>query len=157
VKVPDYRQQVIESYAAMSRDRIFYRHASVAMLKHRCSPGPGAMWSLSALSLLMPPSLALAQTYRLSPFAGGGLPSNIQGTAAALGSTDPVAVAVDSSGNVYFTDDNSSVTVADVQLVINETLGSSPPLADLNQDGAVNVTDVQIAVNSALGLGCATP
>ena len=44
--------------------------------------------------------------------------------------------------------------VVDVQLAINEALGTALPLHDLNHDGDVNVADVQKLVNAALGLGC---
>jgi hypothetical protein len=50
---------------------------------------------------------------------------------------------------------NGSVTVADVQLIINEALGVTSAVNDLNGDGVVNVADVQIEINAALGLGCA--
>ncbi len=49
---------------------------------------------------------------------------------------------------------DGSANVADVQLIINEALGVSPPTHDLNHDGTVNVADVQKVINSALGLGC---
>jgi hypothetical protein len=47
--------------------------------------------------------------------------------------------------------------VSDVQVMVNETLGTSPPANNLNGTGAVNVSDTQIAVNAALGMGCITP
>jgi hypothetical protein len=79
--------------------------------------------------------------------------------------------AVDSSGNPIVTpcvagqiryavcdiNGDSAITVADVQLVINEALGVAPPVHDLNGDGSVNVADVQIVINAALGLGCNVP
>jgi hypothetical protein len=46
--------------------------------------------------------------------------------------------------------------VADVQAVINESLGVTPPDADLNGDGVVNVVEVQIVSNDALGCGVTT-
>ena len=51
---------------------------------------------------------------------------------------------------------DGSVNVADLQLVINEALGSAPPVHDLNGDGRVNVADVQIAVDAVLHEGCAS-
>jgi len=51
---------------------------------------------------------------------------------------------------------NGNITVADVQLVINEALGAAWAGNDLNEDGVVNVVDVQIEINAALGLGCAS-
>jgi len=49
---------------------------------------------------------------------------------------------------------NPTPGIADVQKMINEALGGSAPLNDLNQDGWVNVVDVQIVINAVLGLGC---
>jgi hypothetical protein len=49
---------------------------------------------------------------------------------------------------------DGSVSVSDVQLVINEVLGVSPAVHDLNHDGRVTVADVQIVINAVLGLGC---
>jgi hypothetical protein len=47
-----------------------------------------------------------------------------------------------------------SPTVADVQAIVNEALGSALPANDVNGDGAVDVLDVQLVINAALGLGC---
>jgi hypothetical protein len=47
-----------------------------------------------------------------------------------------------------------SITVANVQLIVNEALGVTAPLSDLNADGVVNVVDVQIQIDAVLG--CAT-
>lgn len=46
------------------------------------------------------------------------------------------------------------VGVADVQAIINQALGVSPPTYDLNQDGVVNVADVQPVIDAAMGKGC---
>ena len=48
-----------------------------------------------------------------------------------------------------------STTIADVQGMINEALGSAAGRNDLNGDAIINVADVQIAMNDAVGLGCA--
>jgi hypothetical protein len=48
-----------------------------------------------------------------------------------------------------------NTSVADAQAIVNEALGVSRALDDLNEDGSVNVVDVQIVLNSVLGLGCA--
>jgi hypothetical protein len=45
-------------------------------------------------------------------------------------------------------------SISDVQSIINQALGASAAVSDLNHDGTVNVTDVEIVVNAALGLGC---
>jgi hypothetical protein len=44
--------------------------------------------------------------------------------------------------------------VIDVQAIVNEALGVSVPVDDLNQDGRVNILDIQLVVNSALGMNC---
>ena len=46
--------------------------------------------------------------------------------------------------------------VADVQLLINEALGGTSPIHDLNLDGAVDLVDIQIELNAVLGMGCTT-
>lgn len=48
-----------------------------------------------------------------------------------------------------------SVTLADVQQVVNEALGVKKAANDLNTDGVVNAVDVVIVVNAILGNGCA--
>jgi hypothetical protein len=49
---------------------------------------------------------------------------------------------------------DGTVTVADVQLMINMALGLTTDQCDLNGDGKVDIADVQIVINAALGLGC---
>ncbi len=50
---------------------------------------------------------------------------------------------------------DSSVNVIDVQLSINQALGTvACGTADVSQDGICNVIDVQRLINAALGLGC---
>jgi subtilase family serine protease len=44
--------------------------------------------------------------------------------------------------------------VADVQAIVNQSLGISPPASDLNQDGTVDVVDVQIAIADVLSFRC---
>jgi hypothetical protein len=73
--------------------------------------------------------------------AGGGL-----ATASTAGTVTPFTCDLNGDG---------SVNVADVQLMINQALGTVPAANDLNHDGSVNVADVQKEINAALGLGCA--
>ena len=47
-----------------------------------------------------------------------------------------------------------STNAADVRAIVNEALGVTPAVNDLNGDGVVNVVDVQIVINAALGSGC---
>lgn len=61
---------------------------------------------LPAVFLALATSIASAQTYTISTFAGGALPVNIPGTSASL-ATEPQYVASDPAGNLYFVDQNS--------------------------------------------------
>ena len=45
-------------------------------------------------------------------------------------------------------------SVADVQRIVNEALGTAAHANDLNSDGVINVADIAIVINSALGRGC---
>jgi hypothetical protein len=49
---------------------------------------------------------------------------------------------------------DETTSVADVQMVINEALGTTPALDDLEGDGVVNVVDIQKVINALFGLGC---
>jgi hypothetical protein len=49
---------------------------------------------------------------------------------------------------------NALIDVSDVQAILNQMLGISPPANDLTGDGVVNVLDVQIEINAAIGLAC---
>jgi len=60
------------------------------------------------------------------------------------------------SGSVCDLSGDGVLSAADVQLVINEALGTTQASNDLNNDGSVNVVDVQIVMNAALGLSCSS-
>ena len=60
---------------------------------------------LTVLFAVLASTALVAQSYTISTFAGGAPQVNILGTSAALGA--PNGVAVDSSGNLYFTAQNS--------------------------------------------------
>jgi hypothetical protein len=47
-----------------------------------------------------------------------------------------------------------TVSSADVQTIVNQALGNSMAINDLNADGRVTVADVQIVIAAALGQGC---
>ena len=49
---------------------------------------------------------------------------------------------------------DGKTNVADVQGMVNESLGGTSAANDLNRDGVVNVVDVQIVLNGVLNLGC---
>jgi hypothetical protein len=46
---------------------------------------------------------------------------------------------------------STAINVAAVQLIVNEALGISSPVDDLNQDGVVNLGDVQQVITALLG------
>lgn len=48
-----------------------------------------------------------------------------------------------------------TMSVADVERVIQESLGILPAVDDLNHDGVINIADVQILANAVMGVGCA--
>jgi uncharacterized repeat protein (TIGR01451 family) len=49
---------------------------------------------------------------------------------------------------------HTSVTVSDVQAIVNQGLGSSKAANDINKDGVVNVVDIQIVINAVLYTSC---
>jgi hypothetical protein len=49
---------------------------------------------------------------------------------------------------------DTTASVADVQRMVNESLGISQPNNDLNRDGVVNVADLQKVIQAAMGAGC---
>jgi hypothetical protein len=73
------------------------------------------------------------------------------------GGRDVVAVRFTLEASTVSCDVNtdSLVNVIDVQLAVNQTLGTTPcGTADLNGDGQCNVIDVQRIINAALGASC---
>jgi hypothetical protein len=72
------------------------------------------------------------------------------GGSASASASDPTA-----TQNLCDLKQTGSVTVSDVQIIINEALGVAPIVYDLSGTGVVTVVDVQIEINAALGLGCA--
>ena len=75
--------------------------------------------------------------------SGGG---SLQATA-----TDTIVI---QSGACFIATGHPPAGAADVQAVVNESLGTASRAHDLNQDGKVNVTDIQIVINAVLNLGC---
>jgi hypothetical protein len=84
-------------------------------------------------------------------------PSPVMNQVSVLGGGSPGAAASDLTSIAVFTcnaSGNGTTNVGDVQLVLNQVLGLSPALNDLNRDGAVNVVDAQIVIDAAMGVGC---
>ena len=108
-----------------------------------------ASYSSGALTISVNPSGPAASA---TEYTGNVL----LGTSAGPLASVPVTLRV-SSQSISPTCDingNGTVTVADVQLEINEALGTAPGGNDLNEDGVVNAVDVQIVINAVLNLGC---
>jgi sugar lactone lactonase YvrE len=57
----------------------------------------------------IPPSPARGQSYTISTAVGAGAPSNVQGKSTSLGNNIPSYLTADSTGNVYFVDQNSVI------------------------------------------------
>jgi hypothetical protein len=49
---------------------------------------------------------------------------------------------------------DTTTSVADVHLIVNEALGIAAPNHDLNGDHVVNIADVQKVIAAATGVGC---
>ena len=85
---------------------------------------------------------AASQVTNQATVSGGGSSS---ATASDLTSVLPFTCAV--SGDLV-------ASVVDVQTMIDEALGLTLPVDDLNHDGVVNVADVQKVIGAVIGLGC---
>jgi hypothetical protein len=85
---------------------------------------------------------AASQVTNQATVSGGGSSS---ATASDLTSVLPFTCAV--SGDQV-------ASVVDVQTMIDEALGLTLPVDDLNHDGVVNVADVQKVIGAVIGLGC---
>lgn len=96
------------------------------------------------------------QTITVTVRVADNAPSSVTNVASAAGGGSATAYASDPTTIESVCDINryGTTTVADVQAMINQALGTTAPANDLNNDGAVNVVDVQLVINSALSLGC---
>jgi hypothetical protein len=86
-------------------------------------------------------------------FQANNIAGSIQVTAAVAGVSNPAIFSL-STFTACDLNQDGSVTVIDIQRMINESLGSAPPKDDLNRDKTVSVVDVQIVVNAVLSLTC---
>ncbi len=93
---------------------------------------------------------AWAQTYTISTFAGGGLPVNIPGTSASLGS--PASVAADRAGNVYFATQNTVLRLDATTGILTLVAGNGTPGFSGDNESAVSAqlnSPAGVAVDSA--------
>jgi len=88
------------------------------------------------------------------PASGTAYTGNVNVMLGVGGPSVAVPVTLTVNPSICAVNGNGPITVAAVQLEVNEALGSSPVVNDLNGDGVVNVVDVQIVANAALSLGC---
>ena len=80
---------------------------------------------------------------------------NVSGGGSAATSAGDVTVIVSyASVKACDVDQVGSISVDDVQALLNASLGLSPAGSDLNHDGTTSVIDAQIVINAALGRGC---
>ena len=104
-------------------------------------PG-GSVYSSIAVTVSVAENAPSEVTNQATVSGGGSLPAT-----PASDQTSIVALTCTVTGD-------RAASVADVQSMINQALGSVPPVYDLNSDGSVNVADVQIVIDAVLGQGC---
>ena len=75
-------------------------------------------------------------------------PVSRTGTVWIAGSSAIVSQGASEGVGLASADPGPTINVAAVQLMINEALGISPPVDDLNQDGVVNLCDIQQAIKA---------
>jgi hypothetical protein len=101
--------------------------------------------------------VAYASFTMASSFGAGATPVSLVNCMSADALGNPLSTGCTAGSIGVFSCDvngDGTVGVADVQTMINEALGVSPPVNDLNQDGVVNVADIQQVINAAMGWGC---
>jgi len=91
--------------------------------------------------------------YQFSSWSGAG-----------SGSTSPITIMMNSPQSITanfavpgFTcavTGDTTASIADVQQLVNEALGTASPVDDLNRDHVVNLADVQKVIDATLGRGC---
>ena len=96
------------------------------------------------------PAVATITTGGLATGAGIGT-STISATLASQSGSTLLSVV---GGGKCDINQDGVTSVADVQQMISEVLGTTTAVHDLNGDGVFNVLDVQIVINVVLGLGC---
>src|ERR1035441_5761782 len=79
----------------------------------------------SVVLLLVCAFFAVGQTYTIQTFAGGALPVSVPGTSASL--YPPHSVAVDNSGNLYFTSGNAILRLDAKTGILTLVAGSAAP------------------------------
>ena len=103
--------------------------------------GGGAIYDAIAVTVAVASNASSPLTNTANVSGGGSV------GAVSLDPTNIVSLSCNVTGDQV-------ASIADVQKMINQALGESAAVNDLNQDGWVNVVDIQIVINAVLGLGC---
>jgi hypothetical protein len=101
---------------------------------------PGSTYPSITVTVSVASNWQASVTNQISASGGGSPTATVTGPTAILSACD--------------VSQDGSMTVTDVQKIINEALGMAPAVNDLTGDGVVNVVDLQIVVNAVMGLGC---
>jgi len=120
----------------------------------------GPMWTCNLASAscttsnVLNPGAVSTITVTLSvPYNGPTSAANsvniVGGGASAANAGDPTPILSACSVTL-----GASTTVADVQKMVNEALGVSPAVNDLNGDGRIDIVDLQIVTVATMGQGC---
>jgi len=108
----------------------------------------------------LPPGLRIGSNGTISgtPLGNSGSPYSVQiivqDTNGAVASAASGLTIAPGAGNLCAITHDGTVSISDVQLAINQSLGGSSPNNDLNADGVVNVVDVEIVINAILYSFC---
>jgi uncharacterized repeat protein (TIGR01451 family) len=113
------------------------------------TPAPGAYYSYgAAVTITATPN---------PPFVFAGWSGSLTGNPLQLlFGTAPISITAnfDIPGATCTMTGDATASVADVQFIVNESLGIVPANNDLNNDGVVNIADIQRVLNAALNSGC---
>ncbi len=122
------------------------------------NPGPGGVVTPASGMYYDAGSVVSVSAAPLSPYIFDGWSGSVASAASGFSITMNAPASLVATFSVPgFTCDitgDSVLDIADLQSIVNEALGVSPPGHDLNRDGTVNVADVQKVLDAVLGLGC---
>jgi len=126
--------------------------AAITNVSSNVSANLNGAQSVPALPI---PALATAQiplNATLNTGKSGSLTVTVTSTSNAS-ETAQASVTI-GQGSPCDVNDDGVTNILDVQIMVDESLGTDAPNNDLNGDGVVNVVDIQIDINGVLMLGC---
>jgi len=100
----------------------------------------GASYPAITVTVNVANNAAMSLVNAVTVTGGGAAPANASDTTTII---SPCSLTQDGTPGI-----------ADIQKVVNEALGLTPSVDDLNLDGAVNAVDLQIVIAAAMGQGC---